>query len=774
MKFRDSLRAIIARAGNPFTINSPEMWKYLSGGPLRDVNIIGSVEAYCTSVWVRKCVDRNAGNVARTPFEVMRKTAKIEKHPLLDFLAAPNADISTFELWYTTVAHLGIFGNSYWLLERKGLSTIPTRMFFVDPRRVRPVVTLDKRSLMGYELRMEDGSTVYVDRADIAHFKMPNPLNQWVGEAPLEAAKLATSSDVAAQKYNLAFFENGAVPRGVLVTDKALNKVAVDQLIEKFMERHRNPHIPAVLHSGLSWVETQLTAQDMEFQIQRKFNREEILAAFGVPPIEVGLLEYASFENARAQRRMYWETTLIPIITLLAATVQRDILRDTSLSASHTTAHVEELREALKDKVSTAKDLFGMGVPFNVIDERVDLGIGKVDGGDVGYLPFSLAPAGQLDSGSGTEDGADAGVTTELTLNGAQIQSALEVLLQLAKGALAEEAAIALLVAVGIPRDEAEKMVSAQVTEVDPEAVKPEPAPAPPANAGGDAQPEDKPAKPAADEAKPKQKGFDLERVLANFPTLDDGALTRDANGILSPLLRGIEDDNGKLKSLSSSYFKNSYQTGQQQMADLMNIDVRFDIDNPRAVKFLESKLIKVTRINDVTRDALRESLMEGLSNGESIDQLSDRVRDVYNFTTSRARTIARTEISQAVNAGRFEVLQVEATERHDWLSARDERVRDSHAAEDGSEVVVGEPFPETGLMYPGDGDGPPEEIINCRCITLPADSQRSFNRVVDRDAYWHRSVAQWEPVEKRYQSALKAYFFDQRSRVLAALAKMR
>jgi HK97 family phage portal protein len=636
MKFRDSLRAIIARAGNPFTINSPEMWKYLSGGPLRDVNIIGSVEAYCTSVWVRKCVDRNAGNVARTPFEVMRKTAKIEKHPLLDFLAAPNADISTFELWYTTVAHLGIFGNSYWLLERKGLSTIPTRMFFVDPRRVRPVVTLDKRSLMGYELRMEDGSTVYVDRMDIAHFKMPNPLNHWVGEAPLEAAKLATSSDVAAQKYNLAFFENGAVPRGVLVTDKALNKVAVDQLIEKFMERHRNPHIPAVLHSGLSWVETQLTAQDMEFQIQRKFNREEILAAFGVPPIEVGLLEYASFENARAQRRMYWETTLIPIITLLAATVQRDILRDTSLSASHTTAHVEELREALKDKVSTAKDLFGMGVPFNVIDERVDLGIGKVDGGDVGYLPFSLAPAGQLDSGSGTEDGADAGVTTELTLNGAQIQSALEVLLQLAKGALAEEAAIALLVAVGIPRDEAEKMVSAQVTEVDPEAVKPEPAPAPPANAGGDAQPEDKPAKPAADEAKPTRT-FNFERVIAdieagNFKSLD-GGVTRTADGILAPVLHIIDDDQGKLKSLSSSYFKQSYQVGTQQMAELMNIDVRFDIDNPRAVDFLQNKLLKVTRINDVTRESLRETLMEGLAAGESVNDLADRVRSVYNFS---------------------------------------------------------------------------------------------------------------------------------------------
>ena len=54
------------------------------------------------------------------------------------------------------------------------------------------------------------------------------------------------------------------------------------------------------------------------------------------------------------------------------------------------------------------------------------------------------------------------------------------------------------------------------------------------------------------------------------------------------------------------------------------------------------------------------------------------------------------------------------------WLSARDEDVRESHVSEDGHVVKIGEPFPTTGLQFPSDPGGPPEEVINCRCVVLP------------------------------------------------------
>jgi hypothetical protein len=92
-----------------------------------------------------------------------------------------------------------------------------------------------------------------------------------------------------------------------------------------------------------------------------------------------------------------------------------------------------------------------------------------------------------------------------------------------------------------------------------------------------------------------------------------------------------------------------------------------------------------------------------------------------------RAEAIARSEamaalheaqdqaMQQAVDTGAISQDQVTET----WHTAEDSRVRDSHDTMDGQEIAMGEIF-VTGngveLEYPGDPNGPAEEIINCRC----------------------------------------------------------
>lgn len=62
----------------------------------------------------------------------------------------------------------------------------------------------------------------------------------------------------------------------------------------------------------------------------------------------------------------------------------------------------------------------------------------------------------------------EAGVAADQTLNGAQISAAVDVLEKLQLGTIAPEAAIELLVAVGLPRDQVNLMVSSQVKEAKP------------------------------------------------------------------------------------------------------------------------------------------------------------------------------------------------------------------------------------------------------------------------------------------------------------------
>lgn len=91
-----------------------------------------------------------------------------------------------------------------------------------------------------------------------------------------------------------------------------------------------------------------------------------------------------------------------------------------------------------------------------------------------------------------------------------------------------------------------------------------------------------------------------------------------------------------------------------------------------------------------------------------------------------RAEAIGRTEAMAALHGAQEQSIQqaIDAgidpqNVRFVWHTARDKRVRDTHKTMEGETVGVGEPF-ITGsgaqLMYPGDPNGPPEEIINCRC----------------------------------------------------------
>ena len=90
----------------------------------------------------------------------------------------------------------------------------------------------------------------------------------------------------------------------------------------------------------------------------------------------------------------------------------------------------------------------------------------------------------------------------------------------------------------------------------------------------------------------------------------------------------------------------------------------------------------------------------------------------------SRARTIARTEIGRARNAGRVEGMRLAGFTHHKWSSYSDNHSRRGHSMMNGQVRPIGEPFdnPETGeeLMFPGDPGAKASETINCRCTVVP------------------------------------------------------
>lgn len=126
----------------------------------------------------------------------------------------------------------------------------------------------------------------------------------------------------------------------------------------------------------------------------------------------------------------------------------------------------------------------------------------------------------------------------------------------------------------------------------------------------------------------------------------------------------------------------------------------------------------------------VNNAITQGIIQGERLDQITDRLAtELCAQNMNTMKTFARTGMTQAQNAGRFQ-RQMDAKKLginlvKEWMATLDGRTRDSHRHLDGEQIKVGDKWhPQkfsNGCRYPGDPEGPAREVYNCRC-TLVAD----------------------------------------------------
>ena len=134
------------------------------------------------------------------------------------------------------------------------------------------------------------------------------------------------------------------------------------------------------------------------------------------------------------------------------------------------------------------------------------------------------------------------------------------------------------------------------------------------------------------------------------------------------------------------------------------------------------SRAIREGRAIRWSRQHIQSALLQGILQGESIPNLTRRLEGVYDMEHRAAIRYARTMTTGAESAGRIDGyrraqdLGIELEQQ--WLAILDNRTRHSHRLMDGQHVPVGEVF-SNGCEYPGDPDGPAEEVWNCRCTLI-------------------------------------------------------
>ena len=118
-------------------------------------------------------------------------------------------------------------------------------------------------------------------------------------------------------------------------------------------------------------------------------------------------------------------------------------------------------------------------------------------------------------------------------------------------------------------------------------------------------------------------------------------------------------------------------------------------------------------------------SVTSSILQGKSIKHMADDLQSrIVTMNRDSAIRTARTAVTGAQNAGRmdsyFAAEKMGIKCRKEWMATLDGRTRHSHAMLDG-EVVDNDKKFSNGCRFPGDPNGAPAEIYNCRCTLVSA-----------------------------------------------------
>lgn len=630
-------------------------------------------EGYKISVFVYRAVRTIIQAASAVPWVVIDKNREpIENHPLELVLRNPNPEFSGQDLIELLIAHLELVGNALWqpVIVRNQIKEI----WPVMPDLVRPIPSkVGGEWLKGWDVTVE-GRHEMLPPDQFIHFLQVDPGNPYWGMSPLMAAARTVDTDNEAQDTQKISMQNRGLVDGVFTHEALLSQEqfeeATRQIRERFLDKSKRRE-PWVLGAGAKWNQMSLTAVEMDFIASRLANMRAIGAAFGIDPWWLGDKSASTFSNVAEARKALYEDVVIPLLDDIASTMNLKIApMYGDITIAYDLSGIPAMREDFGKKVTQAKELWGMGVPFEQINARLEMGFEEFGGWGSGYLPMSLMPTGA--SGEKPEGEAEEEEEAE---EGEKGVKSIDLVSEEAKVAYWKMIDRRRMGWWGVLSKKIKPLYDSEAKEI-AKAIK------------GKKTPEEMEAAAARTikESTPKWE----KMVSAILVTLieDFGGHTADDLGAVS-------------KSASSSEVKwrfDPFSTASNSWVGQ---------HGAQAVK-----TILATNLSDV-----RSVILKGKEANLLMPQIGQNLRGFYSDrSTYKAMRVARTEVSAAAGFGQREAAkQSGIVKTKKWMTSKDDRVRDSHTAMDGEERQLNERY-SNGLMYPGDPGGDPAESIQCRC----------------------------------------------------------
>lgn len=366
-------------------------------------------EIYRRQPEVRTVVEflgRNIGSLGLHVFERLANDdrARVTDHPLAELIASPGLSVAPktrYRLLDQTVRDRAIFDRAYWWKVKSPLGRM--KLVRLPPRMVTP-----KGESWLYPERFEVSGgkgTRELDASEVVYFHGYDPDGEIEGVSAIESLRGTLAESWAAVQMRQGMINNGARISGYI------KRPAPDQGVEpwsqrarqRFKEEWRQQYTgdaesiggTPILEDGMEWVQAGVDPEKLQYIEARKLTREEVAAAYHIPPPMVGILDHATFGNIEEQHKMLYADTLGPWLAEFEQEIALQLLPDLDPNPA---IYVEfNLKQKLQGTFADEAELLGkaVGRPYMTANEgRSRLNLPRVDGGDVLAVPLNMSVPG--------------------------------------------------------------------------------------------------------------------------------------------------------------------------------------------------------------------------------------------------------------------------------------------------------------------------------------------------------------------------------------------
>ncbi|MFD9564353.1 phage portal protein [Streptomyces sp. NPDC059994] len=216
------------------------------------------------------------------------------------------------------ITDLLVFGDAF--IEVVWVGQQPVALYSLDCPSMMPIAD-EHGTITGYVQVTEQQQRAKFEPRDVIHISLDSPRSGVFGVSPTQAALLPITSWLFSAATTKEIFRKGAPPLIHVDHPAGAQDNAINRWNAQYMQRNvgpRNIGVPINTKGGAS-VHELAQSRTMDYLKFLDQKRDEIIAAYGVPPAKVGIIESGNLGGGtgEAQDRTFMVNTCQPIAELV-------------------------------------------------------------------------------------------------------------------------------------------------------------------------------------------------------------------------------------------------------------------------------------------------------------------------------------------------------------------------------------------------------------------------------------------------------------------------